>query len=72
VDVSACTAVKCAEIVIVELLRRLVAQDRSGATAIELGFLVALISVAIIGSLHTFSNQLNNTFLIAAKNLLVP
>lgn len=56
---------------IVRLLRRLLAEDRCGATAIELGFLVALISVAIIGSLHTFSNQLNNTFLISAKYLLV-
>ncbi|MBY0393585.1 MAG: Flp family type IVb pilin [Novosphingobium sp.] len=55
-----------------KLLRRLIAQDRSGATAIEMGFLVALISVAMIASLHTFSNQLNNTFLISAKNLLVP
>lgn len=57
---------------IMQLLRRLIAQDCSGATTIELGFLVALISVAIIGSLHTFSNQLNNTFLIATKNLLGP
>ncbi|WP_231624853.1 MULTISPECIES: Flp family type IVb pilin [unclassified Novosphingobium] len=57
---------------IMKLLRRLIAEDRSGATAIEMGFLVALISVAMIASLHTFSNQLNNTFLISAKNLLVP
>ncbi len=56
---------------IVRLLRRLLVEDRSGATAIELGFLAALISVAIISSLHTFSNQLNNTFYVSAKYLVV-
>ncbi|GEO00984.1 hypothetical protein NSE01_28160 [Novosphingobium sediminis] len=54
---------------IARFLRRLVTNDTSGATAIELGFLAALISVAIIGSLHTFSNQLNNTFFVSAKNI---
>lgn len=56
------------------MLRRFVgrlAADTSGATAIELCFLTALISVAIIGSLHSFSNQLNNTFDIVAKYALV-
>lgn len=56
---------------IMRLLRRLLVEDCSGATAIELGFLVALISVAIIGSLHAFSNQLNNTLFIAANNVVV-
>lgn len=51
------------------LLHRLLVEDRSGATAIEMGFLVALISVAIIGSLHTFSNQLNNTLNITTANI---
>ncbi len=51
------------------LLHRLLVEDRSGATAIEMGFLVALISVAIIGSLHTFSNQLNNTLNITTTNI---
>jgi pilus assembly protein Flp/PilA len=51
------------------LLHRLLVEDRSGATAIEMGLLVALISVAIIGSLHTFSNQLNNTLNITTTNI---
>jgi len=53
------------------LLRRLLLEDTSGATLIELGFLVALISVAIIGSLTVFSNQLNNTFLTTSKNITI-
>lgn len=51
-------------------LKRLL-RHTEGATAIEMGFLVALISVAIIGSLHAFSNQLNNTLFIAANNIVV-
>jgi Flp pilus assembly pilin Flp len=50
-------------------LRRLLAEDQNGATAVELGFLVALICVAIVGSLHAFSNQLNNTFNVATSNV---
>lgn len=56
---------------IARFLRRLLIADCSGATAIEMGFLVALISVAIIGSLHTFSNQLNNTLYIVSNNIIV-
>lgn len=56
---------------IARFLRRLLVEDNCGATAIEMGFLVALISVAIIGSLHTFSNQLNNTFYIATNNIVL-
>lgn len=60
----------CAALVIAHMLRR-VLKDRSGATAIEMGFLATLIAVAIISSLHTFSNQLNNTFFRAAKEVVV-
>ncbi|WP_421837165.1 Flp family type IVb pilin [Novosphingobium sp.] len=51
------------------LLHRLLVEDQSGATAIEMGLLVALISVAIISSLHTFSNQLNNTLNITTTTV---
>lgn len=61
----------CASFMIARFLRRLIIEDRCGATAVELGFLVALISVAIIGSLHTFSNQLNNTFYIVTNNIVL-
>lgn len=54
---------------IVRFLRCLLVDDQSGATAIGMGFLVMLISVAIIASLHTFSNQLNNTFFITTNNI---
>jgi Flp pilus assembly pilin Flp len=55
--------------VIVPFLRRLLAEDQSGATAIEIGFLAALIAVAIIGSLQVFSNKLNSTFDVATSNV---
>jgi Flp pilus assembly pilin Flp len=58
-----------AAVMIATFLRRLLITDRAGATMVELAFLVALISVAIIGALHTYSNQLNNTFLIASNNI---
>lgn len=59
----------CAEIMMGRFLHRLLVEDESGATVIELCFLTALISVAIIGSLHAFSNQLNNTFGVTTKNI---
>lgn len=50
-------------------LRRLLIEDQSGATILEYGFLVCLISVAMIASLHAFSNSLINTFNIATNNI---
>lgn len=53
-------------------IRRLVvslAKNQSGATAIELGFLVALIAVAMITSLNVFSNSLKNTLMICANHI---
>lgn len=50
-------------------LRRLLVEDRTGATAVEYGFLVMLLAVAIIGSLHTFSNKLNNTLDVATRSV---
>jgi pilus assembly protein Flp/PilA len=50
-------------------LRRLLVEDQSGATAIEYGFLVMLISVAIIASLHTFTNELINTLTISSNGI---
>lgn len=55
--------------IVMRFLRRLLVEDQTGATAIEYGFLVMLISVAIIGSLHTFSNQLNNTLNTSTQNI---
>lgn len=52
-------------------LRRLLVEDECGATVIELCFLTALISVAIIASLHTFSNQLNTTFFAASNKITI-
>ncbi|OYU35079.1 MAG: Flp family type IVb pilin [Novosphingobium sp. PASSN1] len=52
-------------------IRRLLVEDKGGATAIELCILTALISVAIIASLHTFSNQLNNTFAAASSKIAI-
>lgn len=51
-------------------LRRLLVEDQSGATLIELCFLAALVSVAIISSLHLFSNQLNNTLFTVAESVV--
>lgn len=56
---------------IARFLRRLLVQDQCGATAIELCFLTALIAVAIISSLHAFSNQLNNTFFTASTKVVI-
>jgi pilus assembly protein Flp/PilA len=53
----------------VQFLRRLLIDDQSGATAIEYGFLVCLISVAMIASLHAFSNSLNNTLNISSNEM---
>lgn len=61
----------CAEGMTVRFLRRLLLEDQRGATAIELGLLTMLIAVAIIGSLHAFSNQLNNTFNTTTNNIAV-
>jgi len=55
----------------VRFLQRLLVQDRSGATMVEMGFLAALIAVAMIASLHAFSNSLNNTFNVSTKSLLI-
>ena len=45
------------------LLARLL-RDRTGATVVEYGMLIALLSVVIIVGLQNFSNQLINTWLI--------
>lgn len=37
-------------------------RDESGATAIEYGLLVTLISVAILAMLNTVGSRLNSTF----------
>ncbi len=58
-----------AEGVTLRLLRRLLVEDQSGATAIEYGFLVMLISVAIIASLHTFTNEFINTLNISSNGI---
>lgn len=52
-------------------LRRLLIEDRSGATLIELCFLATLVAVAIIGSVQIFSTKLNNTFHIVATEVVV-
>lgn len=39
-------------------------RDRSAATVIEYGMLIALISIILISSFQAFSNQLVNTYLI--------
>ncbi len=51
-------------------LRRLLIEDRAGATLIEVCFLASLIAVAIIGSVQIFSTKLNNTFLIVATSVV--
>lgn len=51
-------------------LRRLLIEDRAGATLIELCFLASLVAVAIIGSVQIFSAKLNNTFHIVATNVV--
>ena len=45
------------------LLARLL-RDTTGATVVEYGMLIALLSVVIIVGLQSFSNQLINTWLI--------
>jgi pilus assembly protein Flp/PilA len=45
------------------LLKRL-RRDEAGATVIEYGMLIALLSVVIIVGLQNFSNQIINTWLI--------
>jgi Flp pilus assembly pilin Flp len=60
-----------AAIMMGRFLRRLLVQDCRGATVVELGFLVALIAVAIIGSLQAFSNQLNGTFFTLSNTVQV-
>ena len=37
-------------------------QNESGATAIEYGLIVGLISIAIVGSATTMGSELNNLF----------
>ena len=51
--------------------QRLLVQDCRGATLVELGFLAALIAVAIIGSLQAFSNQLNGAFFALSNTIHV-
>ena len=41
--------------------------DRSGATAIEYGLIVALIAVVIIGAVTTLGTNLNTTFSTAGS-----
>ena len=43
--------------------------DEGGASAVEYGLLVALISVAIIGALVTLSGGIKNTFNIISNTL---
>jgi pilus assembly protein Flp/PilA len=45
------------------LVKRLL-RDRSGATVVEYGMLIALLSVVIIVGMQNFSNQIINTWLI--------
>lgn len=56
---------------IVRFLRRLLVEDQSGATILEYGFLICLISVAMIASLHAFSNSLINTFNISTNGITI-
>lgn len=41
---------------------RRLAQDASGATAVEYGLILALIFLAMVGAVGTFSNQVVNTW----------
>ena len=43
--------------------------DESGASAVEYGILVALISIALIGALVTLSGGIKNTFNIISNAL---
>ncbi len=61
----------CGAIMMGRFLRRLLVLDSRGATVVELGFLVALIAVAIIGSLHAFSNQINGAFFALSNTIHV-
>jgi pilus assembly protein Flp/PilA len=44
-------------------------RDRSGATAVEYGFLVCLIAIAAMGSMAMFGNSLSNTLMISSTNM---
>lgn len=54
---------------ILRFMRRLLVEDQSGATAIEYGILIMLISVAIIASLHTITDQMINTLNISSNSI---
>lgn len=44
-------------------------KDESGATAIEYGLIVAVLSLAIIGGVASFGNSLQNMFVETASKL---
>jgi len=44
-----------------KLIRKML-RDESGATAIEYGLIVALVSIAAISAMQGLGNQLNTTF----------
>lgn len=44
-------------------------EDEGGATAIEYGLIAALVSVAVIATLGTLGNNLDDTFNAVASNL---
>lgn len=48
---------------------RLFLKDETGATAIEYGLIVALISIATIAALSTMGTNLSNTFNKASNNM---
>ncbi len=50
-------------------LKRLVADDESGATAIEYGLIAAGIAVAIIAAVFAVGDELNNFFLAVQTKL---
>lgn len=41
---------------------RLIREDDSGATAIEYGLIIALIALALVGTLTTFSGEIQTFF----------
>jgi Flp pilus assembly pilin Flp len=68
--IGAATGDAWGQIMMRQFLRRLLIEDRAGATLIELCFLAALVAVAIISSVQIFSTKLNNTFYIVATSVV--
>jgi len=50
------------------MIRRFL-KDRSGATAVEYGLIVAVLSLAVVGGVATTSNAINNMFTATANYL---